>query len=98
MIKYSSLKIWRLQLWKAHFEELVRIGDTASCWYFLNLSDGENFIQSFLHCCIGSIRCSVSGWLVFWVVYCLLEFPILIPDILEYSLHNTNQLEAGKMS
>lgn len=76
MTKYSSFKIWRLQLWKTHFEELVRIGDTANYWYFLNLSNEEDFIQSFLNCHIGSILCSVSGWLVFWIVYCLIEFPI----------------------
>lgn len=81
MTKYSSYKIWRLQLWKTHFEDLVRIGDTANCWYFLNLSYEDNFIQGFLNCHVGSILCSVSGWLVFWIVYCLIEFPILIPDI-----------------
>lgn len=75
-----------------------RIGDIANSWYFLNLANGENFLESFLNCCIGSIRCSVSGRLFFWIVYCLIEFPILIPDILEYSLHNTNLLEAGKMN
>lgn len=29
MTKYSSLKIWRLVLGKAHYEELFRIRDTV---------------------------------------------------------------------